>query len=127
MFFVYLGLTFDLRYFIDNMKLIITCVGFLVVFQNLFSAISFKILGYAWKNSLYAGALLSNIGELSLVIALLAHEMNLIDHDILKLVVSVSILSILFTTFWTACIKNFIYKLPYSTFRINERNQATFG
>jgi CPA2 family monovalent cation:H+ antiporter-2 len=127
MFFVYLGLTFDLRYFADNVKLIITCVGFLVIFQNLFSAISFKILRYDWKNSVYAGALLSNIGELSLVIALLAHEMNLIDNNILKLVVSVSILSILFTAIWTACIKTFIYKMPYSNFKLTKRNHPTFS
>lgn len=127
MFFVYLGLTFDLHYFFDNVKLIITCVAFLVIFQNFFSAISFRILGFDWKDSVYAGALLSNIGELSLVIALLAEEMKLIDPNILKLVVSVSILSILFTTIWTACIKTFIYKMPYSNFKWTKGNHPTFG
>ncbi|HLL43141.1 MAG TPA: cation:proton antiporter [Segetibacter sp.] len=127
MFFVYLGLTFDLQYFSQNINLIAMLVGFLVIFQNFFSAISFKILGYSWKNSIYAGALLSNIGELSLVIGLLAREMNLIDDNILKLVISVSILSILFTTIWTACIKTFIYKMPYTTFSFTKRNHQTFS
>jgi CPA2 family monovalent cation:H+ antiporter-2 len=114
MFFVYLGLMVDLNYFVENVKLILSAVAFLVIIQNFFSAISFRILGYSWRNSIYSGALLSNIGELSLVIALLANEMNLIDNHLLKLVISVSILSILFTTIWTACIKAFIYKMPYS-------------
>jgi CPA2 family monovalent cation:H+ antiporter-2 len=125
MFFVYLGLTFDLHYFMQNIKLIIVAVGFLVIFQNFFSAISFKALGYSWRNSIYAGALLSNIGELSLVIALLANEMNLINSNILKLVISASILSILFTAIWTACIKTFIFKMPHFSL-LSKTNRLRF-
>lgn len=112
MFFVYLGLIFDLSYFKENAQLILLLVGFLVIFQNFFSALSFKVLGYGWSNSIYAGALLSNIGELSLVIALLAYELHLIDSNMLKLVIAVSILSILFTTFWTAIIRTLTYSNP---------------
>ena len=108
-FFVYLGLLFDLDYFKTNLSLVFKLLIFLIIFQNLISALCFRILGYSWRCSFYSGALLSNVGELSLVICLLAFQMKLINEDILKLTISVSILSILFTTLWTGIIKKFIY------------------
>jgi monovalent cation:H+ antiporter-2, CPA2 family len=113
MFFVYLGLIFDINFFRENIQLILSLVGFVVIVQNILSAIIFKVLGYDWRVSIYAGALLSNIGELSMVIALLAHEMKLIDDNVLRIVISTAILSILFTSFWTAVIKKFLYKNPF--------------
>lgn len=115
MFFVYFGLLFDVPYFKAHASLIVLLVGFLVIFQNGFSAISFRLLGYSWSNGIYAGALLSNIGELSLVIALLANQSGIIDNNMLKLVIAVAILSILFTTIWTAVIRTFIYRNPRET------------
>jgi CPA2 family monovalent cation:H+ antiporter-2 len=112
MFFLYLGLILDFNFLKTNYKLILSLVGFLTIFQNLISAISFKLLGYSWRNSIYAGALLSNIGELSLVISLLAYQMKIIDDSILKLVISVSVLSILFTTIWTSLIRAFFVERP---------------
>lgn len=108
-FFVYLGLLFDLDYFMGHLALIFKLLTFLIIFQSLISALCFRVLGYNWRCSLYSGALLSNVGELSLVICLLAFQMKLINEDILKLTISVSILSVLFTTFWTGIIKKFIY------------------
>jgi CPA2 family monovalent cation:H+ antiporter-2 len=111
-FFVYMGLLFDVNYFKAHLSLILVLLCFLVFFQNIISAICFRVLGYNWRNSIYAGALLSNVGELSLVICLLAYEKKLINIDILKLVIAVSIISVLFTTIWTSVIKSFIYKKP---------------
>ncbi len=112
-FFVYLGLLLDLDFFLPNLRVILMLLGFLVVFQNLISALCFRLLKYSWRNSIYSGALLCNVGELSLVICLLAYQMKLISSDILKLVIAVSILSILFTTIWISLIKAFIYKVPH--------------
>jgi monovalent cation:H+ antiporter-2, CPA2 family len=112
-FFVYLGLLFDLEYFKANTSRIFQLLGFLFFFQNLISALCFRLLKYSWRSSIYSGALLSNVGELSLVICLLAFQMKLIDAGILNLVISVAILSILFTTVWTGIIKKFIYPKPF--------------
>ena len=111
-FFVYMGLLFDLEYFKANLSPIFLLLGFLFFFQNLISALCFRVLNYSWRSSIYSGALLSNVGELSLVICLLAFQMKLINSDILKLVISVAILSILFTAVWTGIIKAFIYPKP---------------
>ena len=111
-FFVYLGLLFDLDYFKVNLSRIFVLLGFLLFFQNLVSAVCFRLLKYSWRSSIYAGALLSNVGELSLVIALLAFQMKLIDAGVLNLVISVAILSIVFTTLWTGIIKKYLYPNP---------------
>ena len=79
-------------------------------FQNGISALCFKIQGYSWRNSVYSGALLSNVGELSLVICVQAFQMKLIDSNVLKLVITVSILSVLFTAVWISIVRFIIQR-----------------
>lgn len=124
-FFVYLGLLFDVTFFREYLWLIAILLGFLVIFQNLISAVCFKLLGYGWRDSIYSGALLCNVGELSLVVCLLAFQMKLINEDILKLVISVSVLSVLFTTVWTGIIKAFLYTGPLASSRPNNGKDPT--
>jgi len=81
---------------IGEMELIITLV--------------FRLLKETWRNSVYAGAMLSQIGEFSLVLCLVAKYLNLMDAYWYQLTLAVVSVTMLFTSLWISIIQTFIYR-----------------
>lgn len=82
-----------------------------VVFINsLLGALTFRALGVTWRDSFYAGVLLAQLGEFSIVLALTAYNLRLTDEYICQLTLSVVALTMLITTLWIAFIRAFLFK-----------------
>ena len=105
LFFVSIGLRLDLNFIEGNFAMISSGV-LLVLFSNsLLSALTFKALKFNWRQSLYGGALLSQTGEFGIVAFMLAYQVGLIDNNLFKTGISITALTLLFSTTWITILK----------------------
>jgi CPA2 family monovalent cation:H+ antiporter-2 len=111
-FFLAVGLQLDIKFFAKNIGTIIW-ISIIVLFINsLINAILFKLTKNSWRDSLYGGALLSQIGEFSFVLMTLAASLRLVGNYTYQINLAVITLTMLLTTFWLMIIQRLIYKLP---------------
>ncbi len=109
LFFVSVGLMLDLSYIREH-YLFILVMGAVVLFINsLLTAIVFRVLQFSAKDSIYAGALLSQTGEFGLLACSLAYQLNIIDKDFFKSALAITGLSLLLSTIWMTTLRKLIY------------------
>ena len=109
LFFVSIGLSMDLSYMRSNYQSVILITFLVLLINSLMSAIVFKMLGFAWSQSIYVGALLSQTGEFGILACSLAHQLKIIDDSFFKGAVAIMGLSLLCSTIWMAILRKFIY------------------
>ena len=61
-----------------------------------------------WKGSMYAGALLSQIGEFSFVLGLIGYKTGIIQEYAYQITISTIALSLLLSPFWIGAIKRLV-------------------
>ena len=110
LFFVSIGMLVDLS-FIKLHWLQITWLVIAVVITNTFlNAIIIRLLGDSWPDSLYSGALLSQIGEFSFVLAAVGLQAKLITSYGYQLTVAVIVLSLMLSPAWILLAKRVLYR-----------------
>ncbi|GAB4041645.1 cation:proton antiporter domain-containing protein [Spirosoma jeollabukense] len=110
LFFVAIGLQIDLNFLAGNWPLISGLVVLVLLINSLLGALAFRVVGSSWRDSVYAGALLSQLGEFSIVLGLSARQLGLINDFIYQLTLSVVALTMLVTTLWIAIIRAFVFR-----------------
>ena len=108
LFFVSIGLRLDLVYIKAHTVTIGLGTMLLLLINCLLSAIVFRGLKYGWSNSLYGGALLSQIGEFGILACSLAYKMQVIDQNLFKTGVAITALSLLLSTLWIALLRQWL-------------------
>lgn len=112
LFFFSVGLQIDVGFVSDNFSLIMTLVLSILLINSGINALVFRLLRETWKNSVYAGALLSQIGEFSLVLCIVAKELKLVDIFSFQLTLAVISITMLFTSAWIGIIRSFLFRVP---------------
>jgi monovalent cation:H+ antiporter-2, CPA2 family len=110
LFFLSIGLQIDLNFITDNFTLILTLVLSIFIINSVLNALVFRLLKETWKNSVYAGALLSQIGEFSLVLCTVAKELKLVDDFSFQLTLAVISITMLLTSAWISIIRAFLFR-----------------
>ncbi len=105
LYFVSVGLSLDLHYVAGHCFSILAITGAVLIINSLISAIAFRLLGMKWNDSWWAGALLSQTGELGLLACSMAANSGMIDTGLYKLAVAVTGLTLLFSTVWTSALR----------------------
>jgi monovalent cation:H+ antiporter-2, CPA2 family len=111
LFFVALGLMVDIPFIISHVREIFLITLFILVVNSLLSALVFRLLGHPWKDSLPAGALLSQTGEFGLIACTLASRAGIITGDQFKGAMSIIVLSLLLSTPWALAFKK-LFQTP---------------
>ena len=110
-FFLAVGLQLDINFFIQNAGTIIL-ISFSVLFINsLINTILFKLTKNSWRDSLYAGALLSQIGEFSFILMTMAASLKLVENYTYQITLAVITSTMMLTTIWLMIIQQLIYRL----------------
>ena len=110
-FFLAVGLQLDINFFIQNAGTIIL-ISFSVLFINsLINTILFKLTKNSWRDSLYGGALLSQIGEFSFILMTMAASLKLVENYTYQITLAVITSTMLLTTIWLMIIQQLIYRL----------------
>lgn len=111
-FFLSVGLQLDLEFLRAHFGTISLITLSVLLINSLINALIFRGMGSTWSDSVYAGALLSQIGEFSFVLVNVATALGIIGDYSYQITLAVITVSMMLTTIWIAIIQTFIYKLP---------------
>ncbi len=114
LFFVSIGLLFNVNFFMDNVGTIFLLVLVVLVLNTLTYALILKFLGVDWHTALLTGTMLSQIGEFSFLLAAAALSTKIIGEYGYYMTISVIALTIMFTPLWLTASRKV---LKYSTGR----------
>jgi CPA2 family monovalent cation:H+ antiporter-2 len=101
-FFLSIGLLVDLDYIWENLFTVIVLLLFVAVFKTVFNVAVLHFLGEDWPRAFLAGTLLAQLGEFSFLIAAVGLSAGVISDGDHRLIVSVTVLSLVFAPFWLA-------------------------
>lgn len=99
-FFVSIGMMLDLNFVRENLGLILLLVLLILVVNTFINAGILRLLGDPWKETLYVGAMLAQIGEFSFVLASVGINSHAISEYGYQLVISTIAVSLLFSPAW---------------------------
>lgn len=98
--FVSMGMLINVEFVKDNIDLLLILVIGVLVTNTFINAIILKFLGDNWGTSLYSGALLSQVGEFSFVLATVGFQVGLINDFSYQTTIALIALSLLISPAW---------------------------
>ncbi len=99
-FFCSVGMLVDFSFF-KNEWIVVATLALLSLGINTFvNMVILKLLGRSWQESFYAGALLSQLGEFTFVMAAIAFNLKIIGDYSYNIVILIVFLTMLFTPLW---------------------------
>nr|WP_320050052.1 cation:proton antiporter [uncultured Desulfuromonas sp.] len=107
LFFVSIGLLLDLNFLFENIKMVLLVVLLTFLLNTVVNSWIMRMLGGSWAESLYAGVLLSQIGEFSFILAAVGKHAGIITSYGYQLSISVITLSLMFSPIWILTFKKF--------------------
>jgi len=109
LFFVSIGMLVYLIFIKDHWFQIGALVMAVIITNTFINAVIIRLLGDSWPDSLYSGALLSQIGEFSFVLAAVGMQSNLVSSYGYQLTVTVIALSLMISPAWIATSRKLLY------------------
>ncbi|MDH5230305.1 MAG: cation:proton antiporter [Gammaproteobacteria bacterium] len=119
LFFVSIGLLVNLSFVVEHWPQILSLVVLVILSNTLINGAILRVLGESWRESLYAGTLLSQIGEFSFVLAAVGIQAKIISEYGYQLTVAVISITLLFSPAWIMLIKALIKRGKPPTRSIN--------
>lgn len=115
MFFVSVGMMVNLHFLVENSWLIILLVAIVLILNTVINGIVLRLLGAPWKETLYTGALLAQIGEFSFVLAAVGINRHTITDYGYQLVISIIAVTLLLSPAWILAVRKLLgYSSPAS-------------
>lgn len=108
LFFASVGALLDLRFLAGNWWQILLLVGVVIVVNTFVNWVVLTGLGRDWKESLYTGALLSQIGEFSFVLAAVGFQMGIVGEFAYQMTIAVIVVSLVICPAWIHCVELFL-------------------
>lgn len=100
LFFVSVGLLVDVSFIISHAIQVALLVGVVLASNTLLNGIILRLLGYRWRESMYAGAMLGQIGEFAFVLAAVGLRGGIISGIAYQYTITVIALSLIISPFW---------------------------
>lgn len=110
LFFVSIGMLVDLTFLFSNLLQIGALVFAVIVTNTFINALIIRSLGDNWADSFYSGALLSQIGEFSFVLAAVGLQSHLISSFGYQMTIAVIAISLMFSPAWIGIARRVLYK-----------------
>ena len=104
-FFVSVGMLIDVDYVRGNLANLALLVAIILIVNTLLNAAILRLLGSSWRRAAYAGALLSQIGEFSFILAALAHTGRMLPDDDYRMIVAIIAISLMLSPAWIGLCK----------------------
>ncbi|MDX1739191.1 MAG: cation:proton antiporter, partial [Alphaproteobacteria bacterium] len=94
-FFLSIGLLIDMGFIWDNLGLVLSLWLFVTVFKTMMNVGVLRLLGEQWQRAFMVSLVLGQLGEFAFVLGGAAQDSRLIEHDIYRLIVAVTVLSLI--------------------------------
>lgn len=104
-FFLSVGMLIDLNFLLENAVTIAILVAVVFVVNTAINAAALRAVGHSWRESVYGGALLSQIGEFSFVLAAVGIQNGIITEYAYQTAIAVICLSLLLSPAWIAVVR----------------------
>lgn len=108
LFFVSVGMLIDLTFIKDNLLIIGVLVAAVFLMNNTINVLALRIFCKDWRISLYAGSLLSQVGEFSFILASAGYFAGFIGDFVYQLTLSIIALSLLLSPFHIGLMRKLI-------------------
>lgn len=99
----------DLNFIHRNLQWVLLLTLATMLIHSSVTALVFRALKFPWKKSLYAGALLSQTGELGILACSVAYSSGIIDEQLYKTGLAVTALSLLSSSFRVKLNKGWLF------------------
>ncbi len=99
-FFLSIGLLLDFQFIWKNLAQVMTLLVMVTLFKTMLNVSALRLLGQDWRSAALAGVTLAQIGEFSFLLAEVGKAGKLITSSETKLVVAVTVLSLVLSPFW---------------------------
>lgn len=99
-FFLSIGLLIDLQFLWDNLGLVLVLWLFVSIFKTALNTIVLRIANEPWQRAFLSSLVLAQLGEFSFVLGAAAIDRSVIDTEIYRLVVVVTVLSLMTSPLW---------------------------
>jgi CPA2 family monovalent cation:H+ antiporter-2 len=99
-FFLSIGLLLDFKFIWKNLGQVLLLLGMVTLFKTALNVGALRLLRQDWPSAVLAGASLAQIGEFSFLLADAGKAVKLITANETKLVVAVTVLSLILSPFW---------------------------
>lgn len=106
LFFVSVGMLIDLGFLMDNLGVVSVMVLLAFITNNFINTMIVRFLGESWKDSLYTGAILAQIGEFSFILGATSFLIGIITEQTYQLIISTISVTLIVSPFWIYLIKN---------------------
>lgn len=110
MFFVSVGMLINIHFLMSNLLIISLMVLSVFITNHFINTFTLHLFCKNWRSSVYGGALLAQIGELSFILATTAYLRNVIDVMIYQLIISTISITLLLSPFWILATKKITEK-----------------
>ena len=100
LFFVSVGIMVDVSFVLSHAIQLFFLVLIVLLSNTLLNGIILRALGYRWRESFYAGAMLAQIGEFAFVLAAVGLSKEIITGVAYQYTIAVIALSLLVSPFW---------------------------
>lgn len=110
MFFVSIGMMLDLTFLKENIWVVVFLVFLVLLTNNLINLGVFRLFKSPTCTSIYAGALLAQIGEFSFIIGATAHINGIINDSEYQVIISAITLSLFVSPLWISLIHRIFKK-----------------
>jgi K+:H+ antiporter len=105
LFFASIGMLVDLGFIVQYWWQILVLVLDLIVANTAINAVILRLLGRSWRDSVYAGALLSQIGEFSFVLAAAGFQAGVITNFGYQMTIAIVAISLLVSPAWIVLVQ----------------------
>lgn len=109
LFFFSIGMIIDIDFLSENLWTVFTLLSLIYIGNQIINTLAMRAFGGGWRESLYFGALLSQIGEFSFVIGFAGYESGIISEFNYQLLVSVIGISLLASPVWISGVNYLLF------------------
>lgn len=99
-FFLSIGLLLDFRFIWKNLWAVLALLAMVTLFKTALNVLALRLARQDWPSAFLAGVALAQIGEFSFLLAETGKAAHLISAQETKLVVAVTVLSLVLSPFW---------------------------
>ena len=110
MFFLSIGLLIDLRYLWENIGLVLLLWLFIAVFKTALNTGVLRFMGEPLQRAFLSSLILAQIGEFSFVLGAAAIDRQVIDSDIHRLIVAVTVVSLMTGPLWLNSARRLVHR-----------------
>ncbi len=125
-FFLSIGLLIDLGFIAENIGTVLALLLVVTLFKTALNVGILRLLGEQWQRAFLQGVLISQLGEFSFLLAAAGLATGAIGEEGSKLVISVTVLSLILSPFWLVTARR-VHNIARTVSSLREILDAAYG